>query len=44
MERVCPVWATESHTKNVQLAYLIDDSDNASDGVLIEWASTQQMV
>ena len=43
-ERVCPVWAAESHAKNAQLAYLIDDSDDGSDSVLIEWASTWQLV
>jgi hypothetical protein len=42
--RVCPVWATECHAKNAQPASLIDDNDNGLDSVLIEWASSRQMV
>jgi hypothetical protein len=42
--RVCLVWATESHAKNLQPAFLIDDNDNGPDGMLIEWASTRQIV
>jgi hypothetical protein len=42
--RVCPVWATESHAKIAQPAFLIDDNDNGPDSVLIEWASSRQMV
>ena len=43
--RVCLVWAREGHAKELQPGFLIDDHDNnGPDGMLIEWASTQQMI